>query len=78
MHDLVLLCIHHSVVTVYTYVCIHFHDFDCASEQLEEANAAKEGEAALRRKAEEGYLELKEKVNTSTTNAKHVLIYVLL
>ena len=56
----------------------HCHDCDCASEQLEEVNATKDDEAALRRKAEEGYLELKEKVNTSTTNAKHVLIYILL
>ena len=52
----------------------HCHDCDCASEQLEEANAAKEGEVSLRRKAEEGYMEMMEKVNISTTNAKHVLI----
>ena len=54
----------------------HCHDCDCASEQLEEATAVKEGEVSLRRKAEEGYLEIKEKVNTSTTNAKRVLMYL--
>ena len=43
--------------------------------QLEEANAAKEGEVALRRMAEEGYLEMKEKVNTFTANAYYEMPY---
>ena len=41
--------------------------------QLEEANATKEGEVALRNKAEEGYLEIKEKVSTYTTMQKCAL-----
>ena len=46
--------------------------------QLEEANAAKEGEVALRRKAEEDYLEMKEKVQSIDYFCEHVFCNLLL
>ena len=47
--------------------CVHFvRKCHCGfiSVQLDEGNAAKEEDAVLRRKAEEGYLMIKDKVNT--------------
>ena len=38
---------------------------------MEEANADKDNEVALRKKAEEDYLEMKDKVTLYTTNAKY-------
>lgn len=49
------------------YKCTHsaaVYGCNSTSVQLEEANSAKEEDVALRKVAEEGYLEMKEKVNT--------------